>query len=161
MENQTRCGDCKHYLFSKTDGHPEFARCGAPQNLKQDLVTGEFLDAEITYCSTHRSCSTDITCGAIGRWFEPKQPKNVCMAPIPNRPQRTEIETQIMSGSLDGYDLSDLVDAITAKAKELAPDFEFDTTSFQDALAAIEDNPKTNEAEPYDEQDEEDRRLHV
>ena len=153
MEKQRLCGDCKHYLSSRTDGHPEFARCGAPQNLKQDLVTGEFLEPALTYCSTHRSSFSTITCGAVGRWFAPKI--------IQNRPQELDVEKVIFAASLDGYDLSDLVDAITAKAKEIAPDFEFDTTSFQDALAAIEDNPKTQEAEPYDEQDEEDRRLHV
>lgn len=153
MENQRLCSNCKHYLSSRTDGHPEFARCGAPQNFNRDLVTGEVLDAEITYCSTHRNGSSDITCGPSGRWFELKI--------IKNRPQVFDVEKVIFAASLDGYDLSDLVDAITAKAKELAPDFEFDTTSFQDALAAIEDNPKNYEAEPYDEQDEEDRRLHV
>ena len=153
-ENKTNaCILCQHYRPSKTDGHPEFARCGARENFNRDLVTGEVLEAEIVYCSTHRNGSSDITCGPSGRWFELKI--------IQNRPQVADVEKVIFSASLDGYDLSNLVDAITAKAKEIEPDFEFDTNSLKDALCAIEDNPKTHEAEPYDEQDQEDRRLHV
>ena len=152
-DNKTKvCKGCKHYRDSETEGHPEFAKCAAPQNVKRDRVSGA-VEVEITYCSTHRNGSSDITCGPSGRWFEPKIIKNL--------PQVADVEKVIFAASLDGYDLSDLVDAITAKAKEIEPDFEFDTNSLKDALCAIEDNPKTHEAEPYDEQDQEDRRLHV
>jgi hypothetical protein len=149
-DNKTNdCILCQHYRPSKTDGHPEFARCGAPQNFNRDLTRVP----QIAYCSTHRNGSSNITCGPSGLWFEPKI--------IQNRPQELDVEKVIFAASLDGYDLSDLVDAITAKAREIAPDFEFDTNSLKDALCAIEDNPKTHETEPYDEQDQEDRRLHV
>lgn len=158
------CIDCTHYRQSETEGHPEFARCAAPQNVKRDLVTGEVVAELITFCSTHRSATSSVTCGPSGGWFVPNAarqgshcasvgevpsftfPAPVVAAPVA-RPEYVAIEKALGAARLDGYELCDLVDAITARAKELYPAFDYEPTAFKDALAAIEDNPKEYERE--------------
>lgn len=62
------CKDCRHgkrdWLFGW-----EFAKCRAPQTAEMNLVDGH---AEPRYCENQRKFDLPSTCGAAGKFYEPK-----------------------------------------------------------------------------------------